>query len=185
MTHTIFVDDQEIVFEMKRRRRTRSMTVRVYDDGAVIVTRPYWAANKDVFAFVEKNASWIIKSQSRATIIHPDIREQSYDHYEDHKEAARALVHNKIAQWNAHYNFDYNRVSIRQARTRWGSCSSKGNLSFNYKIIFLPEELQDYLIVHELCHLQEMNHSKNFWNLVGETIPDYKELRKKLKNNLF
>ena len=95
-----------------------------------------------------------------------------YAHY---KEQARTLVHQKIAYWNTFYNFSYNRVSIKNQKTRWGSCSSKGNLNFHYRIALLPEPLADYLIVHELCHLGQMNHSQAFWDLVGQTIPDYRE----------
>ncbi len=93
---------------------------------------------------------------------------------------ARTLVEQKLAHWNAHYNFVYRRVAIRNNKSRWGSASAKRNLNFNYRILFLPEHLQDYLIVHELCHLQEHNHSKNFWSLVAQTIPDYKKSRKEL-----
>ncbi len=94
--------------------------------------------------------------------------------------AARVLVHQKLAQFNLSYAFQYHRVAIRNQSTRWGSCSSKGNLNFNYRIIFLPPELQDYLIVHELCHLKELNHGKKFWELVSQTIPDYERRKKAL-----
>ena len=96
-------------------------------------------------------------------------------HYVEHKEAARALCLSRLEHFNNHYNFTYNRVAIRNTRSRWGSCSSKKNLNFNYRILFLPPELQDYLIVHELCHLQEMNHAAGFWSLVAEQVPDYKQ----------
>lgn len=95
-------------------------------------------------------------------------------HYKSHKEAARILVHQRLNYWNQFYNFQYGRVSIKNTRSRWGSCSSKKNLNFNYRIIFLSPELQDYLIVHELCHLAEMNHGPRFWSLVAKQIPDYK-----------
>jgi len=98
-----------------------------------------------------------------------------------HKEAARVLVHAKIAQFNALYNFPFKRVAIRNQKSRWGSCSKKGNLNFNYKLALLPERLVDYVIVHELCHLAEFNHGKNFWNLVAQTIPDYAARRRELK----
>lgn len=178
-------EEGTIEVTLRRRRRTRSINLRVHDDGAVVVTRPYWVTNNDVFDFIKRQASWIFKILSTQTVRDPDLGARSRDHYLEHKEAARALAEKKLKEWNTHYNFSYNRVSIRQARTRWGSCSSKGNLNFNYKILFLPEDLQNYLIVHELCHLKEMNHGKNFWMLVGETISYYKEARAKLGKNIF
>ena len=102
-------------------------------------------------------------------------------HYADHKEAARVLCHERLEHFNQFYNLSYNRVAIRNTRSRWGSCSSKKNLNFNYRILFLPPELQDYLIVHELCHLQEMNHAKPFWDLVALQSPDYKLRVKELR----
>ncbi len=102
--------------------------------------------------------------------------------YLELKEKARVLVSERLVYWNKHYNFKYGRVSIRNQRSRWGSCSSKGNLNFNFRIVTLPPHLADYLIVHELCHLGQMNHSQKFWDLVGETLPNYEkqmlELRK-------
>lgn len=103
-------------------------------------------------------------------------------HYLAHKEAARELVHAKLQHWNQYYGYVYGRVSIKMVKTRWGSCSSNRNLNFNYKIMFLPEHLQDYIIVHELCHLEQMNHSPAFWALVAKTIPDYKKCVAQLKN---
>lgn len=96
-------------------------------------------------------------------------------HYTEHKELARQLVHERIEYYNAHYNFSYNRIAIRNQRRCWGSCSSLKNLNFNYKLYFLPEHLQDYIIVHELCHLAELNHGQGFWDLVAQQIPNYQE----------
>ncbi len=107
------------------------------------------------------------------------------DRYYEHKNEALIFISKKLEKFNKYYNFKYNRISIRNQRTRWGSCSRKGNLNFSYKILFLPEHLSDYIIVHEICHLKEFNHSKNFWNLVAKTIPDYLEKRRELrKHNL-
>ncbi|NCA94384.1 MAG: M48 family peptidase, partial [Sphingobacteriia bacterium] len=77
--------------------------------------------------------------------------------------------------------FEFKKISIRSQRTRWGSCSQAGNLNFNYKLIYLPDKIIDYVIVHELCHLDEFNHSRRFWFLVSEIIPDYRILRRELK----
>ena len=95
-------------------------------------------------------------------------------HYVVHKESARALIHERLAHWNQYYNLQYNRVAIRNQRRCWGSCTSLRNLNFSYKILFLPAHLQDYIIVHELCHLQELNHGRDFWNLVAQQVPEYK-----------
>ena len=76
---------------------------------------------------------------------------------------------------------DYGRITIREQKTRWGSCSSKGNLNFNWKLVLLAPELLDYVVVHELAHRREMNHSKNFWKIVEAELSDYRERRRRLK----
>ena len=86
-----------------------------------------------------------------------------------------------MGYFNGVYKFKFNKVNIRNQKTRWGSCSAKGNINFNYKIALLPERLADYIIVHELCHLGEFNHSRKFWDLVVEAIPDHREIRSELK----
>lgn len=93
--------------------------------------------------------------------------------YELHKEAARAKVHARLRVYGERYGLSWNRVAIRDQRRRWGSCSSRGNLNFNYRLIFLPDHLFDYIIIHELCHLQEMNHGPQFWLLVAKECPGY------------
>lgn len=102
--------------------------------------------------------------------------------YLENKNKALTIAEDRLAYFNNFYNFKYSKVVIRDQKTRWGSCSRKGNLNFNYKIALLPQKSSDYIIVHELCHLGEFNHSENFWNLVAKTIPDYKDIRKSLRN---
>lgn len=103
-------------------------------------------------------------------------------HYLEHKEAARKLVLERLAYFNQFYEFEYKRVAIRNQKRCWGSCTSLKNLNFSYKLLFLPEHLCDYIIVHELCHLQELNHGRNFWLLVEKHIPEYKEHIKELRH---
>ncbi len=105
---------------------------------------------------------------------------QSRTLYKKHKETARSLVVERLEYLNLTYQVSWNQVSIRNQKTRWGSCSKKKNLNFNYKLALVPGHLADYVVAHELCHLQEFNHSKKFWDLVAQTIPDHKERRKEL-----
>lgn len=109
------------------------------------------------------------------------MRRESKGHYSKYKEAARQHVHARLLHYNRHYGYLYNKVFIRNTRSRWGSCSSRGNLNFNYKVALLPAELCDYVIVHELCHLAEFNHSSAFWALVARTVPDHRTLRRTLR----
>ncbi len=102
-------------------------------------------------------------------------------HYLKHRELARFLVHQRVKYFSQVYQVTPGRISIRNQKTRWGSCSKRGNLNFNYKIVLLPTHLADYIIVHELCHLKEFNHSANFWNLVALTFSNYLEIRKELR----
>lgn len=102
-------------------------------------------------------------------------------HYVEHKEMARVFVLSRLSHFNQFYNLEWNRVAIRNQRRCWGSCSAKKNLNFNYKILFLPPHLADYIIVHELCHLKELNHAKPFWDLVGEQLPHYEALLQELR----
>ncbi len=106
---------------------------------------------------------------------------KSRTHFLEYKERARALVLGRIEHVNALYKFSYGTVVIRNTVSRWGSCSSKHNLNFNYKIVLLPTHLADYIIVHELCHLGQFNHSAKFWALVALADPDYVAHRAELK----
>lgn len=101
--------------------------------------------------------------------------------YLKHKESARELVSRRLEYFNQHYKYKIGRIAIRNQKRRWGSCSSKGNLNFNYKIVLLQPHLADYIIVHELCHLGQFNHSQKFWDLVKETIEDYEKCASELR----
>jgi predicted metal-dependent hydrolase len=95
---------------------------------------------------------------------------------------ARKVLVKRTHQLAAANGFKVNKAGVRRQTSRWGSCSGKGNISLNYKLLKYPQEIIDYVIFHELCHLIEMNHSEKFWKLVGKYVPDYKLLRKKLKS---
>ena len=97
------------------------------------------------------------------------------------REEARALVHARLAYFAPRCGVVVRKVFIKNHKSRWGSCSTKGNLNFNYKIVLLPPEVADYIIVHELCHLREFNHSVRFWALVAEVVPNHLAVRRHLR----
>ncbi len=99
-------------------------------------------------------------------------------------EKAKSYLPERTRELADKYNFSIGRVSVRRQKTRWGSCSSKKNISLNYKLLQFEKPVIDYVIIHELCHTKFMNHSKSFWNEVSKIIPDYKKYNKQLKNNL-
>lgn len=96
---------------------------------------------------------------------------------------AKVLIHERLELFTDKISVMVNTVRFKNQKTRWGSCSQKGNLNFNWKLVMASVHIVDYVVVHELCHLRQMNHSKEFWKLVGNQIPDYKERRKWLKEN--
>ena len=100
---------------------------------------------------------------------------------QDLREQARKVIPERVAYYAKIIGVDYGRITIRQQKTRWGSCSSKGNLNFNCLLMLMPPGILDYVVVHELCHRKEMNHSPGFWKEVEKILPDYKESRKWLK----
>jgi predicted metal-dependent hydrolase len=155
------------------------MRISVGIDGRVMVTTPRHTSVIEVEKFVAKHADWIARHVARArlrTVMRIPRKDVTLL-----KKQALDLAESRCAHFARIYGLTYKKISIRAQKSRWGSCSAVGNVSFNYKIAVLPAEMIDYIIVHEICHLAEMNHSKRFWKLVAQTVPDCIELRKKLR----
>jgi predicted metal-dependent hydrolase len=129
---------------------------------------------------------FLVKRRGRRTY---SSKTKSHPRFLEHKQNAEALVLSRLAHFQSvyrdqfGYTLIYKKVSIKNQSSRWGSCSQKGNLNFNFRIALLPPELADYVIVHELCHLGEFNHSKKFWDLVVLTVPNWQTLRARLKQH--
>lgn len=174
---------QNIPYSIKMSRRARRMRIAVFCDSTVVITVPLGLDLSRAESFIKEKWAWIIKTlDGFKPYKHRTITKSNRRDYLKHHQQALLLARDKVQEWNQRYGFTYNRVNIKNQKTRWGSCSKKGNLNFNYKIAHLPNHLADYLVVHELCHLKEFNHSKNFWQLVVKTMPDYKPLRLQLRN---
>lgn len=158
------------------------MRLAIYPDGRFVVTAPRWYPVYAVDRFIREKSEWIWEKLRHIDFAELALRKRKEgEQYVTGKKAAGAVIRARVQSLNENYGFAYNRISIRNQKTCWGSCSRKGNLNFNYKVADLPEELRDYVIVHELCHLQELNHGERFWKLVEKTMPDYKERRKRLR----
>ena len=182
MKEIIILGTHKLAYEIKKNRRAKHLRLSVYPGGRVVLTLPWWVSAKIGQHFIVSKAEWILTkinhqaSHSRAWPIQVNKNE-----YLEHKAGVLKFINERLEHFNQFYNFKINRVSVKKPTTRWGSCSRLGNLNFNYRLLWLPTHLADYIIVHELCHLGELNHSSKFWRLVAKTLPNYKELRKELK----
>jgi len=175
----------KINYTIKKSKRAKYMRLTIYPDASVVLTIPWWTPRFLYKKFVQSKESWLLqKLKIKNYELRKKVKIRTRKDYLQNKERVRAFVLERLEALNKFYDFCYNRVSIRDQKTRWGSCSRKGNLNFNYKIIFLKKELADYIIVHELCHLKEMNHSGRFWDLVERVVLDHKTLRKKLRDRI-
>jgi len=169
-----------VTYTLKFSKRARNLRLTVNCEGSLIVSAPTHTSISFIEAFIAKKSAWIADKIKYFQSFTSRIKTTKKD-YALHKEKALSLARTRIEYFNKFYNFNLNEVFVRNQKTRWGSCSRKGNINLNYKIALIPEHLADYIIVHELCHLKEMNHSKAFWDLVAETMPEHKKYRKELK----
>jgi predicted metal-dependent hydrolase len=172
-------------YTIKESGKAQRMSIRIRSDATIVVTVPKRVSIRVAEDFVAHKQAWIattlIKIQKRPHSLCV-IPKRSAKEYKENKERAYNFVLRKLEHWNAYYGLSWNTVRIKNTTSRWGSCSRKKNLNFNYRIIYLPNELADYLIVHELCHLKEMNHSKAFWSHVALALPSYVALRAHLRS---
>lgn len=182
---TIDMKGEQIKYSLHSNQRSKSMRLTVYPDGRIAILAPSRMSQGLIEKFLKNKSDWILgkiayfKKFNGALFLGGGKRD-----YLKFKEQARSIAHDRLAYFNQSYNFTYHRITIRNQKSRWGSCSGRGNLNFNYKIARIDPALADYVIVHELCHLGEFNHSKKFWDLVSQTIPNHKELRSKLKREV-
>ena len=185
MIQRITVEGREIHYTLYRSVRARSMRISIKGKDNVVVSVPTSMSEGAIERFVVSKSHWILSKLEYLMKLpeHVFIKSSKKD-FETYKASALVLATKRIEYFNLRYGFTYKKITIRNQKTRWGSCSRTGALSFNYKIALLPAHLADYIIVHELCHRGEMNHSQRFWNLVAITIPNCMQVRRELNGTL-
>lgn len=169
-------------FELIRSRR-KTISIHVTRDCVVQVRAPKSLSNKQIQTFLDEKALWIEKNlaiMAEAQAQNPKLTEEELHAL---LSAAQQDFGFRCARIAPIVGVTYHRISIRHQLTRWGSCSAKGNLSFNCLLMLASEDVRDYVVVHELCHRKHMNHSADFWNEVGSVLPDYRIRRQWLKEH--
>jgi predicted metal-dependent hydrolase len=183
-------EEKVFFYNIKNSLKSKNLKIKIIDEKNLDIILPKKSLlNKIIFSnfcpeeFLKKNKDWIFKN----TEIFFNLKKEKLflKDWRESKESFLKIAEKKVLEFNKFYNFSYGKINIRDQKSRWGSCSGKGNLNFNYRVFLLPESEMDYVVVHEICHLKEMNHSKNFWDLVGKKSPDYKKIRQGLKKYTF
>ena len=172
------MEDVEII-----RSARKTVTIEITRDGRVLVRAPHSTRVRDIEQMVAAKEEWIRRHLDKMR----DRKEQQGERLSEGEiralaEAALVDIPKRLEKFAPLVGVTYGRVTIRNQRTRWGSCSAKGNLNFNCLLMLCPEAVRDYVVVHELCHRKEMNHSAKFWALVRQTKPDYEIWRKWLRS---
>ena len=171
------------VMVIKSKRKTISIQVKPNE---VIIRAPTRMKQNDIEKFVESKRVWIekhLKSLSEKQKLLENIEPYSNEEIRGFVAKAKEIIPKKVEFYADKIGVTYNKITIRCQRTRWGSCSSKGNLNFNCLLVLLPDEIIDSVVVHELCHRKQMNHSAKFYAEIEKVFPDYNRCRQWLKKN--
>ena len=170
------------------RSKRKSIGISVKPGGQIIIRAPRLLPQAAILTFVYQKTNWILSAyetqkdkQSPNANIPKDHTTLALE--KRYRDAAKEYIPKRVEFYHSLTGGTYHKITIRDQKTRWGSCSSGGTLSFNYRLMLAPPRVLDYVVVHELCHLTYMNHSKDFWNKVASILPDYKDYRKWLKEN--
>ena len=167
--------------------------IRVTDEGTVRITVPRWGSKREGEAFAERERAWIDKQQRRIEeqrlrrAMHPDaagakVGGPNASELRALRDRAKRELPPRLLELAARYGLTVSRVSIRNQRSRWGSCSRSGHICLNWRLVTMPDGVRDYVLIHELMHLKRMDHSPKFWKLVAAACPGYKEARAWLRS---
>ena len=168
---------------IRSKRRTMAIGVK---NGEAVVRAPYSVSKEEIERFVSANAEWVarrIAEQRLKEEKNKDIRVLTEAELAELKKQAMIVIPARVRCYAPMVGVDYGRVTVRSQKTRWGSCSARGNLNFNISLMRAPLAVLDYVVIHELTHRKHMNHSKEFWADVARVMPEYKLAEKWLKEH--
>lgn len=224
--HTVVLEDTSVNLTLYRLRRSRRLTLRVNDNGEVVVRMPLRASVREALDFVERSAPWLLTQlksaqlrldarrplvegnslplldeqlclrlytagRNKITRAGSELHVHSISHERSelakllegwYRRQAKTYMALRLAEFGAQLGLHARSLSIRNQKTLWGSCSAKGAITMNWRLMLAPAAIVDYVLAHELCHVRHLNHSARFWDLVGEIIPDYRDRRALLRH---
>ena len=169
---------------IRSRRKTLSMQVK--GDGQVEIRAPLRTPDAEIRRFLETHRRWLEKHLQKAQALQQakaGVRKLTAAETAELKKKAKRILPERVAYWAPLIGVRPGRIAVRCQKTRWGSCSTKGNLNFNCLLMLAPEGVIDSIVVHELCHLKHMNHSKRFYAEIEKVLPDYRQHQQWLKDN--
>ncbi|MCR5311864.1 MAG: M48 family metallopeptidase [Lachnospiraceae bacterium] len=166
-----------------KRSRRKTIGITIERDGSVVLRAPLYCSRKRAEEFLYEKADWIEAARKRMLQRQAETGAVTFSEAELYaiKQKARQFLPAMVESVAKEMGEKYGRISLRFQKSRWGSCSAGGNLNFNCLLVLLPDNVRRYVVVHELCHLRELNHSRRFWAEVAKYQPTYKEDRKQLK----
>jgi predicted metal-dependent hydrolase len=169
--------------EFIRHPRARRYVIRVRPDGSVRVTLPRWGSRRHAELFAEQQHAWIERQRARAQR-HQSLRPAySADTLKELRKRAARELPVQLYRLAERHGVTVSRVSVRNQRSRWGSCSPTGHICLNWRLVLMPAGVRDYVLIHELMHLRRLDHSRHFWRLVAHACPDYQASRRWLRAN--
>jgi predicted metal-dependent hydrolase len=169
--------------EIKYMKR-KTLSLLVTHEGGILIKVPKNTSEKYITDFIQSKSTWIKKKIANVNSSQKLLEGLNLDNLDipNQKKIAKTMVFEKIEYWSQKMCLNYSGIRLSSARTRWGSCTYYNVISINWRLSLLSTNLLDYVIIHELAHIKEKNHSSNFWNIVSKYCSDYKATRKQLKS---
>lgn len=191
MNITLTLSHEGHIYELPAnfiKSNRRSVGINIKPGGEITIRTPYLMPVPIVLSYIKEKEAWIVKTYLKQSKFSPAPAPEEKSHQtlaleKRYRDAAADYIPKRVEYYHTLTGGNYSKITIRDQKTRWGSCSASGTLSFSFRLMMAPPRVLDYVVVHELCHLTYMNHSKDFWNMVESILPDYKEHRKWLKEN--